>query len=273
MVIGAAALGTIGWVFHRATAEQRAWRELLSYAGKPLDKLDPAEMKRFKHLVSLRVPPRGEEMWMEPWGFYRLDPEGGALVVEAVTSFSIPGPFGVRVHLFDRYGRRVSGADFSGGWRMSWTTSALLHSANAGGPVLKVKVYNGNGGADIDYQYYAPVGGQIALIRLEDFEGRFAANDYWASNLIMGPCPPRRSAEEWEKALRSAQPAEVLRTLCWLGGKHHSPQAEERDSYHESLEDSRRVVEVRARVRPLLLDLTKSPNPWIAEAAASSLKQ
>src|SRR6185503_11527506 len=107
----------------------------------------------------------------------------------------------------------------------------------------------------------------------EDRQGRVAPNQYWALNLLIGPVPPTWGPETWEKSLHSDHPAQILATLCWLGGHHLAPDHRNREAYHESFANSRLVADVRARpaVRTRMSELRQSPNKWIAEAAAAAL--
>ena len=270
LIVGAAALAAIGWVFLRATADQRAWRELLSYTGKPPGALDAAQLKRLKQLMSRRIPPGGDDLAL--LGIYRLDPEGRVLVVEAATRFTLPSSFSVRAHVLSSQGVLESSVDFSGGWRMDWISCEIIPSVEAGGPVLKAKIDNGFGGADVDCQYYAVVDGRLALIRLEDDGGRVAPNQYWATNLMIGPIPPDWDPERWERSLHADNPAQVLATLCWLGGKHLDPLHLDRESYHESKTAARAAADLRRRptMNAHLRELMASPNRWIAEAATAA---
>src|SRR5262245_41304267 len=94
-LIGAAALAAIGWVFWRATADTREWKELLSWAGKDLHRLDEKDRVRVEQLLVKRVP-LDTSSRMSPWKILVLEGSEQSrkvLVVSASQAIVIPGSF------------------------------------------------------------------------------------------------------------------------------------------------------------------------------------
>ena len=85
------------------------------------------------------------------------------------------------------------------------------------------------------------VGNRISLAYLEE-DGQFERNNYQDSNMTIGPSIRGRSADDWEKALRSTDTAEVMSALIWLGGLHWSGQPA---PYDEDKSESEEVSSLR----------------------------
>ncbi len=140
------------------------------------------------------------------------------------------------------------------------------------GQILRLDVSPAANGRDVARQYYAVIEGRLALIRLEDHQGELIENIYDPPDFAIGPRVPDRTPQEWEQALLSNDPAEILRSLVWLGGWHVRRGTPE----HRVSGESRAGAELADRVlhRPLIqrrvcaeLQNSAGSNPWIRQAA------
>lgn len=272
LVLGAAALAAIGWVFWRATSDQREWREILSHEGKDLHRLEKPELVRLYQLLRSRIPSRDWELSsMAPWGLHRLVPRDRVLLLDAPTVISIPGDFPVVAHVFSSDGRPLTITSFSGGWRMIWVSTRVMPAGPAGASCIVAESKSSLSGENVGRQYYGLLKDRVVLLRLEDEQGAFVPNSYWTSNLRIGPEPPDRAPDLWEDSLHAQDPSEVLASLCWLAGEHWHAEGI-RESHHETAEACRQVADVRKRagVKARLKVLENSTNSWIAEAARAA---
>jgi hypothetical protein len=181
-----------------------------------------------------------------------------------------PGAEGVFLSLYDERFRRVSNgfvrtAQLSIGYLKTvrgnvrpdlepWTFSIELVEESAEGGSI---------------EYYAFLADGPALIRLERRTGESVPNPYLRGDPI-GPPPVTRTPVEWERRLSSERPREVLAALVWLGGIH-SPST----AGSESVEQVATFSETSGRpgVRQKLRDLSRSPHPWIADAAEQARRR
>jgi hypothetical protein len=122
---------------------------------------------------------------------------------------------------------------------------------------------------------YGLIEKRLALLWLEDSDGKLIPNNYQYPNHTIGPAVPKREAEAWEKALSSEQPSIILEALAWIGGRHRDPAEEEKNVHTEEIESAKLVAAVRARqdVRKALQKLTSSDVPRIQDAAKLALGQ
>lgn len=107
-------------------------------------------------------------------------------------------------------------------------------------------------------QYYAILNDKPVLIRLfVNREKSLLRNMYYGPNIRIGPPVPVRTEQQWENALLSSNPIEILRTLTWLAGHQETDAA-------KSL-----VAKVlnRPRVHSAIKLLAKSTHPWFKDAA------
>jgi hypothetical protein len=122
---------------------------------------------------------------------------------------------------------------------------------------------------------YAIVANDVALVRMEDSEGRPIVQNYHNPNHTIGPACPLRTVADWEAALQSRDMAEVLRTLVWLGGMHSDPPIENAGNLGvEDAEDAKRALDVRRSpaVEQAIGTLVKSKDEWVVDAARQALR-
>jgi hypothetical protein len=175
-----------------------------------------------------------------------------------------PSSSSARIYVFDLDGRLITKCEFPTGYRMSIGDAHYLKDSGHGVPCLLV-----DSDGFITVQYYVFLDDTFALVRLEDSEGRPVPNFFGSWDDRIGPSAPKRTPEQWEAALRSSDPREVLRTLAWVGGHHPDPQFAQERGEAEEAEDARRALATRARpeVRSAVEALTRSEDSWVQEAA------
>jgi hypothetical protein len=180
----------------------------------------------------------------------------------------IPDASSAHVFVFDADGRRLTDSEFLTGWRINIEDAAWLTDSDHGFPCLLVRSSTAFTGHEIR-QYYALLQDSLAVVRLEDSEGKADLVDYHSPNHTIGPAVPKWAPEQWEAALRSSNRAEVLRTLVWLGGHHSNPPLHEPNLSVEPFEDAALVLMTRRRpgVRSAVEALTHSDDGWVQEAA------
>ena len=183
--------------------------------------------------------------------------------------FMIPDASSAHVFVFDAEGRRLTESEFLTGWRINIDDACWLVDSGHGFSCLLVRSSASINGLDVGCQYYTLLQDSIALVRLEDSEGKSVQVDYHSPNHTIGPPVPERSPEESETLLRSSDNAEVLRTLVWLGGHHSDPPQDEKGLCVERFEDATRALATRRRpgVRSAVEALTRSEDVWVREAA------
>ena len=248
-----------------------AWRVLLSLENQYLGELDEESERELKKAIVTLVGPRDD--WpLIPRLVSRISNAEGQTsyaLIEESPLLTIPGDSGIRVHLFSLEGKLLGSSAFQSGWRITLTGMKVKYLPEIGREVLEVSSRPVIGGRDVARQYYALIGEEMLLVRLEDSGGRLIRNYYDTPNDTIGPTLTGRSADEWERALESNDVAEVLATLTWLGGTHLNPRNPLLVYAHEEMSEARLADEVRALkgVKAALGKLAQSENEWVRSAA------
>jgi hypothetical protein len=251
-----------GWVVWKATAETRAWREMLVLSENR--NRVAAEDRRFQELVRKRLPqesPRRKAVWVAS-----LEEPRRLIVVTAPHEIQESGDTLFQVHLFDADYRRLSSTLASPGvghWRLTCQkgdrTDVGRHHFVVSGVLATPRRWT-----QPWTHHYVLINDLPVLIRVEDGNGRMHRMEYEDRGRMLGPGLPDRTPEGWEESLASPNVAEVLRTLMWLGGRHGMRSrsgAVRGDAEH--FDDVRR----RPGVAQKVAELTRAPHPWVAEAA------
>jgi hypothetical protein len=215
---------------------------------------------------------------VEPWYIWRVKLGGGSRLMyfEGHSLFVIPSASGARIHFFDSKGKYEGTSEFLTGWRIQILDAALVNHEIPGSAVIEIKTAPSINGASIGRQFYAIFENRVALIRVEDEDGKPIANCYRYPNHQLGPSPPIRTMEEWAELLRFSERVHVLEALVWMGGDHFTVADRERGEIaRESLESVRLVAAVRNSqiVQKRIAELTVSENQWIREAAVLAQQQ
>lgn len=260
------------------TADDRAeiWSSFLEYRGSDLQRSDEGTRERAATLLAELIPERvraDEYRWgLATWRVASVGSGASAAVVvfEGWHIPTVPGVSSARTHVFSPTGAHLSSVSFWTGWRIDIGGVAISDSPH-GFPLIDLTSGPKFKGRDVRHQLYSVIDGRVALLRLEGPNGESLNNNYIVPNATIGPPVPERSLEAWEAALQSENPAEVLRTLFWLGGEHDV----EGRSY---VTEEDRVVLVAGlrkseRVRKSIAALEGSSDPWIREAARMALDE
>jgi hypothetical protein len=195
------------------------------------------------------------------------------LIMEGRPVHRIPSQCELRATVVGPGDKTLFTEAFGGGWRMEVLSGKRSGHTEAGEGLIELQSRPFINGRFIYRQYYRVVRDRLVLIRLEDDQGRSAANSYFYPNHTTGPKIPIRDPIEWENSLASSDPGEVLWALVWLGGAHASPTAVSQNISRENLEETEHFHAVwkRPAIQQKILRLKSSPNPWIAEAAGMAL--
>ena len=254
------------------------WTTLLSVQGRDLRKIEgPAKARLEMAIKSLRG--KVENRFLYARLFSRISTYNGEqrfVLIEESPLVMIPGDSRLRISLFTPDGELLNSSEFGAGWRIALSEIRFVQVKDIKGEVLEVESHAMINGADVARQYYALVGDQMRLIRLEDSTGVLVPNRYGTPNHTIGLTQTGRSAADWEAALMSNDVAEVLATLTWIGGLHMDVKEGDDPGYwHEELAEARIVEEVRARptLKAAVNALKRSDNTWVSAAATSAAEQ
>ncbi len=259
VAVGAVSLGTIGWVGRRATADSRAWNELLSYAGKDLARLSPEARARANTLYSLRTMPvtRRQSEYGQLWKILRFPEARRVVFIEATVLNALPAPDEIVFHVFDSDRHPLSWSGCTSGCNLQMAEIRPIPDV-CGRAAFEI-LDEGAHHEQVYRQVFSLLDETPVLIRLETRRGLVARNSYGHPDGQFGPDLPARTSEEWEAALRASDPIEVLRSLVWLAGHHEHLADAPYATYH--------AVRKRPGVVEQLQVLKESCDPWIAEAA------
>jgi len=205
----------------------------------------------------------------EPWYLWRLERNNHSrfILFEAEPLFVIPSGSTARIHFFDSNGRYQSTTEFGTGWRIQILDASLFSYEILGDPLIEVISGPSILGESIRRQYYGISKNRAALLRLEDENGKLAANSYEHSHWRLGPSPPVRTKGEWTELLNSLDSKQVLEALTWIGGHHRM----------ENVWNGSGSVVAAVRNSPAVQkrigELTVSENQWIREAAVLAQEQ
>jgi len=250
-----------------------AWAVLLAYQNRDLTNLEPPAKARLQLAIDSLVGPI-ENRFFSARLFSKLSRQEKEryVLVEESPLREIPGDSRLRTSVFAKDGTLVSTSEFGAGWRLFLSNIRFTQVEGIAGEVLEVESTPAINGADIAKQYYALVGDQMRLIRLEDSSGVLTRNVYAAPNYTIGFTLIGRSASEWQNELKSNNSAEVLAALTWLEGLHLNVNRPEPFVEDEYLSEAQLVDGLRARssVKQVVNELRYSNNQWVREAAKAA---
>ncbi|HET6247141.1 MAG TPA: hypothetical protein VFE47_05520 [Tepidisphaeraceae bacterium] len=253
-----------------------------TYSGRNLRSLDAPAMAQFRHCLQLMTgdaPTPAQERPLEPWAVEKFSDSW--IVLLAYPGYDIPDVSFIEVQLFDKNWKRIFKQQFPTGYRFFLTDlravrnnvmnqELVVATVNSAGPFIVIgnEKHPAFEKGDSQREYFALIGEEFALVRLEDDQGRLAANNYTWRIPMKGPPVPKRTRAEWIATLNSGNPAEELATLAWLSGSHlKSTDPRPENVNEESVDDSRIFEEVRDDpATPIALEkLADSKNAWIKE--------
>jgi hypothetical protein len=267
---------------------QDAAQDLSPYVGRDLRKLGSNDLALLQVRFKAKTADELGEKWgwrpLEPWNLSAYETADTAWVlVEAYPGYDIPDVSGLKLHFFDRAWNRKCKHTFPTGYRFFLDSVTIQKRQELDGPLIVAKVTSSGPfitspgpkrpafeQGDYQLQYYALLGTNLFLVRLEDNQGILARNHYRWRNPPKGPEVPKRTKEAWLQSLGGTSSVERLAALVWLTGSH-LPSTEERKPDHnqESVEDSKLFESVRddSRVKSIFSGLKNHKNKWIQEYA------
>lgn len=251
----------------RLHREPSAWQVLLSFENQDLEGLDEKSSEVLQKAVTA-VTGHVRENQLSAFAprifrtISNTSDEQRYILVEESPLVMIPDDSWLRVHIFDTEGRLLNEQKFNAGYRVVLNSIQVRGIELLSSQALVVQGENVLGGHSLR-QYYVLSGNQIVLVYLE-MDGMHQSNNYNHSNLTVGP-QLQRSVDEWEKALHSANDAEVLTALLWLGGYHWDGQPAPYDKDKGEAEKVS-ILSSREQVRKRLFELSQSKNLWIKAA-------
>jgi hypothetical protein len=231
--------------------------------------------KLLRRILPDEFKPVGFGAGFQPWYLWELKTEAGSRYI------LFEGSSAAAIHFLDSSGRYNGGSRFSvGGWGLGFSPgigikdAALLHHELVSAPVIEIQTVPSWNSDKITRQLYGIFENRVALLRIEDSNGKAVANSY--GDALIGPMPPARTADAWEDLLHSPDRTRVLEALMWIGAWHwtHAEPPSQAVSA-EQVAMGRLVVAVRKRptVQQRMGELTTSANPWIREAAELAQEQ
>jgi len=264
-------------------AESQKVVGLEAYVGQDLRKLQGTSLAEFTNeLRQLTGDPPEEATWasVSPWWLSSFRVGAASWVLfEAYPGMDIPDWSHVRVQIFDQRWNRLLRQSFPTGYRLYLRRARVVECQRPKQHFLVTEVTSAHPAPELARrgdgricrrQHYALLGTALAMVRLEDGQGRLVRNSYGWGKPCMGPPVPDRTEEEWMQSLRSSDVVELLASLVWLTGRH-LPSATQRTVgvSQEPVERSRCFESVRddPRTHRILRVLEAHRNPWVREYA------
>lgn len=253
------------------------WRGLDDFTGKDLRKLDKATDERLYESLKPIFPKfQSFGSWgPRPWALAKFDNGREPLrwvCFEVDTTLPHPGTTRLKLHTWNAATRKVRVSEFTTGCRVYVKGFALKKRSISDGLLLELETGYGGPEKPVGRQVYARLGDEWVLIRVE-WEGKAGPPKYaWR---------PSRAGPEYRPfelpsvldSLDSDNAVEQLLALTWLGAFHQVRRDPAEWRYGQAqgdvdfVEAARSHPGIRARVEAL----TKSSEPWVAEAAALAL--
>lgn len=258
-------------------SNQDLLKSLSRYRGKELRKLEKDDAAKLKEIITKIVPKRTyrdtyDFLPWHLWEFRNKNEQPFFILFEVYDSGFHPGSTFIRITEFDQAGKALEETTFDTAWRC-YLRGVKLETTLLDGeyPIIILGTGPGPGpGGDLYKQYYAKVGSNYQLIRLEDYSGKATRNTYYIRHFRSGPALPKQKEQEWISDLLAKEQSRLLRALAWLGGIHYEyKKGDKPGKQEETLEDATLVRKVREnpKVKARLKELIDSEDKWIREAA------
>jgi acylphosphatase len=254
---------------------ESAWEKFLSFENKDLRNLDSQDKDNLQTAIFTLIGKTTDTEFLRL--ISKVTNEQGRenyLLIGESPLFSIPGNSGLWIKIFNSEGKLINSLSFDTGWRIELKDIKVKYSKAIQRKVIEVGSEPVINGRDVTKQFYALIGKEILLIRLEDSKGNAIQNIYGAPNYIIGLNKTGRSVGEWESALQSEDTAEILSALSWLNGVHWNPSKEQTENFYENINEANLVEKVRASqiVEEKISELLRSENTWLKDAAKLAVK-
>jgi hypothetical protein len=232
---------------------------------------DWADLKRIIGKV-----PKGLMMEPGPWHVWKASGNGPSryIVLLVESEVLIPGGSSACVLLFDGASKRLNSWCFQTGWRMTPDNASLTFSNDLATDLIVLHMGRFINGRDVAKEYFALGNDRLRLVRMENEKGEAVQNEYVFPNYEIGIIPAGETEGEWANMLGSADKAEVLSALVFLGGRHVTeaerhfapgPAESKYGGLFQQLLSS-------PRIRELIERLSHSDNEWVREEASLAMR-
>lgn len=253
----------------RSSVNNSAWQTFISFENQDLKKLDWKQKDELQKAIDALVgnsTDTGDLILIS-----KISNEKGELnymLLGEKPLLIIPGDSGLRIQLFNLEGTLINSLSFASGWRIGLKDIKVNYSNKIKREVIEVSSEPVINGRDVAKQFYALVGKEILLIRLEDSKGQIIRNVYGAPNYVIGLNKKGFSVDEWERMLETNDIAELLATLSWLNGVHWNPAKQQTENWFEDINEATLAEKVRSRegVKEKIKKLAQSKNNWIKDS-------
>jgi hypothetical protein len=215
--------------------------------------------------------PKGEIFEPIPWHVWKTSRNGVAryVVLLGEPEIIVPGGSSACVLLFDGASKRINSWCFQTGYRITLDSASFEFSSDLGSDVIVLHMVRFINGRNVAREYFAISGDRLRFVRMENDKGEAVQNEYVFPNFEIGFVPAGNTEDEWIDMLQSAEKANILSALVFLGGRHITESqrrfaSEPAESKYAGLFQQ---LVGSSRIQVLVAGLTSSNNEWIKQAA------
>jgi hypothetical protein len=264
-------------VFGQPASIRAQTTELDRFVGRDLwkNRLPASEQARLNGVVG-RVP-KGVMMEPEPWRVWKTSRNGLSryIVLLGEPEMIVPGGSSACVLLFDGASKRIRSWCFQTGWRISLDNASFEFSTDLASDVIVLHMFRFINGRNVAKEYFAVGDDRLRFVRMENDKGEAVQNEYVFPNFEIGIVPAGNTAEEWASLLDSADKADVLSALVFLGGRHITePQRhfapEPAESKYAGLFQQ---LVGSPHIREMVARLSHSDSEWVRQAALLAVRE
>jgi hypothetical protein len=243
------------------------------FVGRDLwkDPLPAREQSRLNQIIG-KVPIGDLLEPATPWHVWRTSQNKMASYVVLIgePEMIIPGGSSACILLFDGASKRIGNWCFQTGWRISFDSASFEFSTDLGSDLIVLHMARFINGRNVAREYFAISGDRLRFVRMENDKGEAVQNEYVFSNFEIGIVPALKTEDEWIAMLQSAEKADLLSGLLFLGGRHITEAqrhiaSEPAESKYAGLFQQ---LIGSPRIHELIDGLRRSENEWIKQAAA-----
>lgn len=256
---------------------------LVSGFGRPISiHAQTTELDRFVGADLWKNPlPQSEQLRLNriigkvpeflPWHVWRTGRNGLTryIVLLGKPELVVPGGSSACVLLCDGASNRIHSWCFQTGWRIDLSSASFGFSADLGSEVIILHMVRFINGRDVANEYFAITRDRLQFVRMENNKGEAVQNEYVFPNFEIGIAPSAKTVDEWAGMLESAEKADVLSALVFLGGRHIT---EPRRHFASEPAESKyaglfRQVVGSPRIHEQIARLSHSNNDWVRQSA------
>ncbi len=220
--------------------------------------------------------PKGVITEPAPWHIWKTSRDGLSryVVLLGEPEVLVPGGSSACVLLFDGASKRLRSWCFQTGWRIDLDRASLEFRTDLASDVIVLHMVRFINGRNVAKEYFAVGGDRLRFVRMENDKGEAVQNEYVFPNFEIGIVPAGNTEEEWASMLESADRADVLSALVFLGGRHIT---EPRRRFAPEPAESKyaglfQQLAGSPCIRELIARLSHSENEWIRQAALLAVR-